>query len=219
MEKKKVLLVQPMNEFEEKDLDKEIEEIREFTDVPFAFAHLAVSDWDRDLSPWEAPPVYGDIPFGSEAADTLREILDVLIPEELGKTGLPDDAPVVLGGYSLAGLFALWSMLNTDRFSGIAAASPSVWFPGWMSYLSESLEESAYGEMPAVYLSLGDREPKAGKPVMRTVGENIEKTYGLVKDVCRNAALEWNPGNHFRDPDRRTARGFAWCLEHLEMNN
>ena len=25
--------------------------------------------------------------------------------------------------------------------------------------------------------------------------------------------LEWNEGNHFMDPDRRTAKGFAWILK------
>ena len=28
-----------------------------------------------------------------------------------------------------------------------------------------------------------------------------------------NNILEWNKGNHFMDPDRRTAKGFAWILK------
>lgn len=25
--------------------------------------------------------------------------------------------------------------------------------------------------------------------------------------------LEWNPGNHFVDSERRTARAFLWCMQ------
>ena len=27
-----------------------------------------------------------------------------------------------------------------------------------------------------------------------------------------NTILEWNPGNHFVDSEKRTAKGFAWVL-------
>ena len=40
-----------------------------------------------------------------------------------------------IGGYSLAGLFSLWAAYQTDVFSGFAAASPSVWFPGFIEYM------------------------------------------------------------------------------------
>ena len=63
-----------------------------------------------------------------------------------------------------------------------------------------------------VYLSLGDREEKARNPVMATVGDRIREAYGLLKDRGLNCALEWNEGNHFRDPDLRTAKAFAWVL-------
>ena len=196
MEEKKIYLIQPI--FGEEDIQKEISEIRKMTDVTFELVPVRVSSWNRDLSPWEAPPVYGDEPFGGGAPDTLERIL----------SGIPDDAPAVLGGYSLAGLFALWSMLNTDRLSAIAAASPSVWFPGFTKYLEENISKA---DIP-VYLSLGDKEPKAGKPVMRTVGDNILRIYEDLDD----AFFEWNPGNHFREPEKRTAKGFAWCLERLK---
>ena len=42
--------------------------------------------------------------------------------------------PVILGGYSLGGLFALWSSMQTDRFAAIAAASPSLWIKDWLNY-------------------------------------------------------------------------------------
>ena len=112
--------------------------------------------------------------------------------------------------YSLAAFFALWAVYQTDIFSGAAAASPSVWFPGWIEYAGDKKVRA--GE---IYLSLGDREEKARNPVMRTVGDNIRKQYELLKadPACRDCILEMNPGNHFREPDLRTAKGFAWLLK------
>ena len=65
-----------------------------------------------------------------------------------------------------------------------------------------------------VYLSLGDKEEKTRNPVMRTVGDNIRKQYELLQadPVCGKCTLEMNPGNHFKEPDIRTAKGFAWLL-------
>ena len=54
--------------------------------------------------------------------------------EHPSAVSIKEDCKVVLGGYSLAGLFALWAATRTDTMYGVAAASPSVWFPGWPGY-------------------------------------------------------------------------------------
>jgi hypothetical protein len=48
---------------------------------------------------------------------------------------------------------------------------------------------------------------------MAKVGENIESQQEVLCGKGVECVLEWNPGNHFRDPDKRTARGMAWMLE------
>ena len=63
-----------------------------------------------------------------------------------------------------------------------------------------------------VYLSLGDKEEKARNPVLASVGDRIREAYLLLKDRGLNCILEWNEGNHFKDPDLRTAKAFAWVL-------
>jgi predicted alpha/beta superfamily hydrolase len=159
---------------------------------------VKIADWNRELSPWEAPPVFGKEGFGGGAEETLAEILP-LCGEE-GKR-------CFLGGYSLAGLFALWAVCRTERFEGAAAASPSVWFPGFTDYVK------AHGiRCSRVYLSLGDREEKTRNPVMAAVGERIRELYAWLAAYGTDCVLEWNPGNHFREPELRTARAFAWLL-------
>ena len=63
-----------------------------------------------------------------------------------------------------------------------------------------------------VYLSLGDREEKTRNPVMSQVGDCIQKGYDWLMRYGINCTLEWNQGNHFKEPDIRTAKAFAWVL-------
>lgn len=126
----------------------------------------------------------------------------------IGKLHLVNAAPIktILGGYSLAALFALWAGYESSCFSGIAAASPSVWFSGWLDYAKARTPRAE-----RIYLSLGDAEPQTRNRVMATVGDCIREMDALLADHPH--ALEWNPGNHFKDADLRTAKAFLWCLE------
>ena len=196
-----ILFLQPVDAHDTALLDGEIEAMRDCA-LTFALAAFEVRDWNRELSPWEAPPVFGKVPFGGMAEETLSFVLDRLLPELRRRLGA--DMKLCLGGYSLAGLFALWAATKTDAFSGVAAASPSVWFPGWIDYVKEKSVQAK-----AVYLSLGDREERAKNPVMATVGDCIREQYALLQ-ADHIVTLEWNPGNHFQNSEKRTARAFCW---------
>ena len=199
-----IFFIQPVDAHDAELLDAEIEAMRDCA-LPFALAAFAVKDWDRDLSLWAAPPVFGKVPFGGMAEETLAFVLDRLLPGL--RTRLGADTKLCLGGYSLAGLFALWAATRTDAFSGVAAASPSVWFPGWLDYVKENSVQAK-----AVYLSLGDREERAKNPLMATVGDCIREQYALLQ-ADHIVTLEWNPGNHFQDSEKRTARAFCRIAE------
>ena len=110
-------------------------------------------------------------------------------------------------------MFSLWAAYQTGLFQGIAAVSPSVWFPKWDQYIRA---HEIHAER--VYLSLGDKETKVRNQVMAKVGEAIRLQQELLLDsaVCREYVMEWNPGNHFVDSDKRTAKGFAWVLNQAE---
>lgn len=197
------VLIQPVGDHDLPLIENEIAEIRRRTEIPFRLTAVKVESWNRDLSPWPAPAVFGNEDFGDGAAALLREILPLCADE--GRR-------YFIGGYSMAGLFALWSAFQTEVFSGAAAASPSMWFPGLMEYL----RGSACG-CGAVYLSLGNREEKTANPVMRTVGDRIREGYELLRGGGVRCTLEWNSGGHFKEPDLRTAKAFAWVLENAAV--
>ncbi|MBE5848947.1 MAG: esterase [Lachnospiraceae bacterium] len=194
------VLIQPVDNHDLSYIDKEAELIKEDVGDDWCLTAVKVDNWNDDLSPWSAPAVFGNDDFGGHAGDTLQEILK--LTGDAKKT-------YYIGGYSLAGLFSLWAAYNTDIFVGVAAASPSVWFPEFTSYM----ESNRIG-CNSVYLSLGDKEEKTKNHVMRTVGDCIRSAYELLSKEGIDCILEWNSGNHFKDADIRTAKAFAWILNH-----
>ncbi len=192
------VLVQMVDDHDLEAIENEFSLIKESTNRDFLLVAIKVESWNGDLSPWKAPAVFGKEDFGEGAKDTLSEVLSIC--SDRSRT-------YYIGGYSLAGLFALWTSYQSDIFSGVAAASPSIWFPGFIDYMKENEIRTK-----SVYLSLGDREEKTRNPVMATVGEKIREAKALLDEKGVDCTLEWNQGNHFKDADIRTAKAFAWVL-------
>ncbi len=195
------ILVQMVDDHDLAVIENETALICELAGTDFFLIAMRVSSWNDDLSPWKAPAVFGNEDFGSGAEETLKAVLSELGPIDRNKN-------YFIGGYSLAGLFALWSAYQTDIFTGVAAASPSIWFPGFLDYMKEHALQAG-----SVCLSLGDREEKTRNPVMSTVGNCIREAYEMLDEAGVNCVLEWNKGNHFREPDLRTAKAFAWVMQ------
>ena len=201
------LLLQMVDEHDLAGMEREVEVIRRHTTQPFLLVAVQVENWNDDLSPWSAPPAWGKQGFGGGAEDTLAW-LEQAVPSIRRQDSVKEDAKVVLGGYSLAGLFALWAATQTNALYGVAAASPSVWFPGWPEY------EAAHPiQTQRVYLSLGDREEHTKNQPMAAVGDNIRALHSALTQRGKDCRLEWNAGGHFKDADLRTARAFAWVME------
>lgn len=204
-----VLLIEPMDEQDLSFLDRETEVLKAGADRPFALAALIIDAWNEELTPWTAERVFGKEPFGDGAPETLRLIEEELIPEAERMFPSLSGGERILGGYSLAALFSLWCAYVSRSFTGIAAASPSVWYPGWMDYVRTHTPLARN-----LYLSLGDKEYKSRNKMMATVESCIREYAGILSgSEGINATLEWNPGNHFVDADRRTARAFLWTMD------
>ena len=208
------VLVQMADDHDLAVLENEAALIKELSGKDLRLIAVKVNDWNHDLSPWKAPAVFGNESFGDGAERTLSEVLKLL--SGIDRSPLPGDGRMdasgtertyYIGGYSLAGLFTLWAVYQTDLFAGAAAASPSIWFPGFLDYMREHEIRTKN-----VYLSLGDREEKTRNPVMSQVGSCIRSAHTLLEDRGVRCILEWNKGNHFKDPDLRTAKAFAWVM-------
>ena len=207
-EQPEVLLVEAIDARELDGLDAELSAIKDGCKHRLAYVALIVEDWNNELAPWTATPIFGKVPFGDGARNTLEIIEKGVIPEMRHRFGSLKGADVIIGGYSLAGLFALWCCYECDLFAGVAAASPSVWYPEWMRYIG-----SHNPNAKRIYLSLGDAEAKTKNAVMATVEQNIKDMYDMFNGLPGvESTLVFNPGGHFKDPALRTAQAFIWAL-------
>lgn len=187
------------------------ERCRELDCPPFTLVAIGGLDWNRELSPWGCDGTVRDAePFGGQAAGFLDELLNRIIPKV--ELSLPQP-PVWRGiaGYSLAGLFSLWALWQTDAFDRAASASGSLWFPGFIDYAHE---HTMAVTPDSVYLSLGKKETKTPNRMMRHVLEDTRAMEKLLGDRGIPTTFELNPGNHFAQTDLRMARGIHWILTH-----
>ena len=159
-----------------------------------------------------ADAIAGKIPSYSDFASLFQtEKSPDENPSKPATSALPLDGTSIrlfLGGYSLAALFCLWAAYQTDLFSGVAAASPSLWYPDFVSYMEENQILT-----DAVYMSIGVKEEKIRNRVMSQVGDAIRAADEILSHQGILNTLEWNPGKHFQDQEKRTAMGFAWLLK------
>ena len=203
------LLVQLSARHETGALEEEATQLAALSNLPFVLVTIELGDWTVDLMPWADGCISRESEAGKHGQDTLEYILQVLLPELEHRYG---PMPVILGGYSLGGLFALWASCQTDAFAAVAAASPSVWIHGWLPFAQKHVPMAGN-----IYLSLGDREEHVKNQAIARVGDNLRSHYGLLQQQlgADRCTLVWEQGGHFNDNSARMARAYAWCLERV----
>ena len=210
-EKIEYILIQPVDEHDMKLLDNEVKYISKNTDKNFSLVAFKIEDWSSELTPWEMPLLRGKGNFDDGAGKTLEFIKEKLIPNLVKLVNIQEkNVKYILGGYSLAGLFSLWSGYQTDIFVGVIGASPSVWYKDWIKFVKNNKIL-----VKNVYLSLGDLEEKTKHQVLSKIGDNIREYFEILRNSedLEKYVLEWNEGNHFRDSDVRMGKGFVWITK------
>ena len=175
------------------------------------FTLVTVSDleWNHDMSPWNIPPLSEkDTPFTGGADDYLKLLTGEIMPEaERSVKGTPAWRGIT--GYSLAGLFAIYTVCQTDLFSRAASISGSLWFPGIKEYL---FSHELKCKTDHIYFSLGDREHHTRNRILKCVRQNTEEIADFYKRQGIDTVFRLNPGNHFKNAVERSADGIAWLL-------
>ena len=176
---------------------------------PFTLVAISNLDWNRDMAPWDSPAVFKNgEPFTGGADNYLRLLVEEIMPE--AKKELPGPpAWRGIAGYSLAGLFALYAVYQTDVFSRAGCMSGSLWFPGFKEYICSHEPKR---RPDRIYFSLGDKEAKTRNPVLKTVQENTEEIQAFYQSKGIDTVFQLNPGNHFVQGIERTIAGIQWLL-------
>lgn len=178
-------------------------------DSDFLLAVFQAEDWNRDFSPWKAPAVFGIESFSGSGRKTLHWLSDAFVPSIEKQYG--GGRQRYLAGYSLAGLFSLWAAYECSLFSGVACCSGSLWYKDWDRYVqSHHIQSESH-----IYLSLGGKEEKTRNPVMAAIGARTREQEKILRadPMVKRTVLEWNPGGHFSDPEKRLAKGIRWLLQ------
>lgn len=175
---------------------------------PVTLVTICGLDWNRDLAPWDSPAVFrGGAPFTGGASAYLR-LLEHIVPE--AERGLHRPRWRGLAGYSLAGLFAVYALYQTNLFSRAGSMSGSLWFPGFLEYVRS---HTPVRQPDRLYFSLGDRESRTRSRVLQTVQQNTQEIEALFRNQNVDTVFCLHPGNHFDHAAARTAAGIAWLLD------
>lgn len=176
---------------------------------PFTLVAISDLDWNQDMVPWDSPPAFKNAaPCTGGADDYLRLLTEEIIPTgEKELPGVPSWRGIV--GYSLAGLFALYAVYQTDLFSRVGSMSGSLWFPGMKEYI---LSHEPKRRPDHMYFSLGDKESKTRNSVLQSVRQNTEEIQMFYQSKGIDAVFQLNPGNHYDHAAERTAAGIMWLL-------
>ena len=176
---------------------------------PFSLAAISDLDWNRDMAPWDIPAAFKNgEPFTGGADDYLRLLVEEIIPRAEKELAGPP-AWRGIAGYSLAGLFALYAICQTDVFSRVGCMSASVWFPGFKEYI---FSHEPKRRPDCIYFSLGEKEAKTRNPVLKTVQENTEEIQTFYQNKGIDTVFQLNSGNHFVQGIERTVAGIHWLL-------
>ena len=163
-------------------------------------------DWNRDLSPWRAPRcVKGGEDFAGGAGAYLARLADAIPGFEAGH-GLKIGRRA-LAGYSLAGLFALYALYETELFDAAASVSGSLWFQDFTEFMRKSETKKPH---PRVYFSVGDQEKRTRNPWFSAIEDRTREAADILRARGADATFVLEPGNHFADANPRVARGIDW---------
>ena len=185
---------------------------------PFTLVAIKPACWNDDLTPWECPGLFADdAPFAGHAQDQLRLLEEEIIPQVERECGKPNGARIcrTVAGYSLAGLFATWASFNSSAFSRIASASGSLWYPDFARFVTEA---PLTCPIDCAYFSLGSKEAKTPSRLLRNVATGTDEVVAAFRSKGIPTQFESNPGNHFKEPALRMARGIAWAISQQAPN-
>ena len=163
-------------------------------------------DWNNDLTPWPAEGVFRKAkPFGGKAALFLNKLTHEIIPDAEKRLGIEEAERTILG-VSLSGLFAVWSMFETDAFTNIISISGALWYDGFLEWMEE---QTLSPSVRKVCMLLGEKEKNAKDKRMATVEDRTATAANILKKKTdASITFELVEGTHFSPIMPRLERAF-----------
>ena len=169
------------------------------------FVSIKVEEWNRYLSPYKAENPFrkGEF-FEGEGDVLLSSIKDELVPRVENNE---DDIQRYLVGYSMGGLFSLYSSLVSDLWDGVGSVSGSLWFEDFDTFVSKNVPSTK-----KIYLSLGKKEKESSNKVLKSVEDKTKVIYDTLMTENIECTFVLNEGGHFQDEEKRIRDAISYLL-------
>ena len=182
--------------------------LSELSSVNLTLAAVSGLEWNSEMTPWAMPALFKkEPPFEGGADEYLQTLTQQIAPAVLARTG--GAAWLGIAGYSLGGLFALYSLYKTPMFTRVASVSGSLWYKDFCEF---ALGSYFAGKPERAYLSIGDRESMSKNEYLKTVLEATCDIAAHFERLCVGSKFELNPGNHYADEIGRTVKALTWLV-------
>jgi len=194
-----------INSFEENG--QEIyNETKKICNNKFVLCSISNINWNKDMSPWKIDKLFKS---EEEYSGEANYYLDILINEIIPKIkSIIKVSSISLIGYSLSGLFSIYSMYKTNIFKNIGSCSGSLWYPNIIKFINNN---ELINKPNKLYISLGNKESNTKNKILSCVKDNTLKIVDYYKSKGINVIYEENEGNHFMDVNNRIAK----CIKKL----
>lgn len=181
--------------------------LRESGDLNFTFVTVTGLLWEQDMTPWATAPISKNSTACTGGADNYLRLFTEEIVQRVEEKIRGTISFRGLAGYSLSGLFAVYSLYRTKIFSRVASISGSLWFPNFKEYVfSHEMKISP----DCLYFSLGNKECKTRNPYLKMVREYTKAISDFYTQKGIDTIFCLNRGNHYSDTAKKTAAGIRW---------
>lgn len=163
----------------------------------FVLVGISNIKWDDEMTPYYMEALFkGDNECLGKADEYLKELENDIVPkikEELSNLNIKIKEWNIVG-YSLSGLFAIYSMYKIDLFSKYVSCSGSFWYRDFDKFV---FENKPVKQPKQIYLSLGDKESFclwSSNYKCPNCGHYLEPSLNVARDlnlVCENCHHEF----------------------------
>ena len=175
----------------------------------FVLVNISNINWNDEMTPWKCLPLYkNDNGYGGKADNYLQELTNNIIPRIQDKIGF-EPTYYAMAGYSLGGLFAIYSLYKTNIFKRIVSGSGSFWYPNFLEYVNRN---NLVNKVEKLYISLGNKEKETKNNILSTVEDKTIELVHFFYGKGIDTKFELNEGNHFRDSYLRIAKGINYII-------
>ena len=209
-----ITLLLPENEYDtlfyinENDISRYTEAYATFDKPSFGLVLIQDINWFYDLTPWPAKTVYETGPdFGGHAQEHLELICTKIIPVVEAEFGSPEYRGIM--GYSLGGLFSVYSFYQTDLFSLCGCLSGSMWYDGFYDWMTQREPSAKSG---SIYFSVGKEEQFTEYERMKITGQVMQKAVKLLNNDYYDAFFEYTDGDHFENIPQKVEKALTWLM-------